>query len=220
MSRPPQHAPGCMCSSCHLSSKLFPRGPNDRIILPAIRPSTPGYRDTDPKSPRFAPPPRPQSTAPQEYPRPHRRADAPPVPPMPPMPQPRGYGSGGGGEPSRSRRSSDVRDRTPTHRPTPSYPSAPAPAPDRYTFAPPDRPATAMARPSHHRSQSHQAPPPPQQQEGPPQGDGSNGGNLEWMPPRLKWVKKKERVSHFTPPSQYQGTSFRQYVHDGVGPRN
>ncbi|KAJ7279101.1 hypothetical protein C8J57DRAFT_153994 [Mycena rebaudengoi] len=33
------HAPSCLCSSCHLSSKLFPRGPNDRIILPAIRPT-------------------------------------------------------------------------------------------------------------------------------------------------------------------------------------
>ncbi|KAJ7802455.1 hypothetical protein B0H13DRAFT_2389586 [Mycena leptocephala] len=48
---------------------------------------------------------------------------------------------------------------------------------------------------------------------------GQGQGNLEWMPPRLKWVKKKERVSHFTPPSQYQGTSFRQYVHDGVSSR-
>ncbi|KAJ7268454.1 hypothetical protein C8J57DRAFT_1228157 [Mycena rebaudengoi] len=32
------HGAGCLCSSCHLSSNLFPRGPNDIIILPPIRP--------------------------------------------------------------------------------------------------------------------------------------------------------------------------------------
>ncbi|KAJ6554902.1 hypothetical protein DFH09DRAFT_1165863 [Mycena vulgaris] len=199
MSHPP-HPPGCRCSSCHLSSKLFPRGPNDRIILPAIRPS-PGTHaeprpDPTPKSPygtdraRFAPP-RPQSTAPREY-----RQHAPPPAP-PPVPS-HGYG---GESSSSSRRSVDTHRAPPPHRPVPTHGQPP---PDRsYTFAPPDRPASAMAAPQS---------PNPQQQEAP--------GNLEWMPPRLKWVKKKERVSHFTPPSQYQGTSFRQYVHDGVSTRN
>ncbi|KAJ6584430.1 hypothetical protein B0H19DRAFT_1249401 [Mycena capillaripes] len=111
---------------------------------------------------------------------------------------PRGYG-----DPSSSstpRRSVDVqRAPPPMHRPVPTHAQ---PTPDRsYTFAPPDRPASAMAG----------APSSPNMQQG--------QGNLEWMPPRLKWVKKKERVSHFTPPSQYQGTSFRQYVHDGVSTR-
>jgi hypothetical protein len=89
------------------------------------------------------------------------------------------------------------------HRPVPMHAHA-QPTPERsYTFAPPDRPASAMAAPHSPNMQQ--------------QGQGQ--GNLEWMPPRLKWVKKKERVSHFTPPSQYQGTSFRQYVHDGVSSR-
>ncbi|KAJ7750177.1 hypothetical protein B0H14DRAFT_3896967 [Mycena olivaceomarginata] len=52
-----------------------------------------------------------------------------------------------------------------------------------YTFASPDRPASAMA-----------IAPPPHSPTG-----GQGNGNLEWMLPRLKWVKKKERVSHFTP---------------------
>ncbi|KAJ7068984.1 hypothetical protein B0H15DRAFT_138177 [Mycena belliarum] len=212
MSRPPYpphgHPPDCLCSNCHLSSKLFPRGPNDRIILPAIRP-TPGSARPDPRhvphnaptSPyggdraRFAPP-RPQSTAPREY-----RQHAPP----PPMPAPRGYAHPS--EPSSSRRSLDTHREPPLHRPVPTR--GHAPAPDRYAFPPPDRPASAMAAPIRDRE-----PEPPAQ---PPQ---EGQGNLEWMPPRLKWVKKKERVSHFTPPSQYQGTSFRQYVHDGVSTRN
>ncbi|KAJ7776779.1 hypothetical protein DFH07DRAFT_951395 [Mycena maculata] len=204
------HPPGCRCSSCHISSKLFPRGPNDRIILPAIRPGAHADPRLDqvPKSPmatdrtRLAPP-RPQSTAPHEY---RRRAQEPP-PPMPPMPTSPRYG---GGQPSSSRRSMDTDHSrkslpTPMHRPAPMYAQAPPPGPERgYRFAPPDRPASAMAAPrrpdeqrGHHRQHSEQ------------QGE----------PPRLKWVQKKERVSHFTPPSQYQGTSFRQYVHDGVSSR-
>ncbi|KAJ7465071.1 hypothetical protein FB451DRAFT_429133 [Mycena latifolia] len=202
MSRPPYppHPPGCMCSNCHLSHKLFPRGPNDRIILPAIRPGQgePAHpAQPTPKSPhgtdraRFAPP-RPQSTAPHEY-----RQHAPHPPPMPAPP--RGHG---GESSSSSRRSMDQRAPS-MHRPVPTHAQPP---PDRsYTFAPPDRPATAMAMARPHPGEAPQ-------QEAP--------GNLEWMPPRLKWVKKKERVSHFTPPSQYQGTSFRQYVHDGVSSRN
>ncbi|KAF8194292.1 hypothetical protein K438DRAFT_2017407 [Mycena galopus ATCC 62051] len=199
MSRAP-HPPGCMCSHCHLSSKLFPRGHNDRIILP--RPTNHG----EPKSPtmgddraRYAPP-RPQSTAPGEYRSRHHHE---PPPPMPPMP--RGYGEPS--SPSTSRRSMDQRAPPPmpkTHRPSPSYAQ---PTPDRsYTFAPPDRPASAMAMSSRTPAS------PTQQQPG-------NGQNIEWTAPRLKWVEKKQRVSHFTPPSQYQGTSFRQYVHDGVSTR-
>ncbi|KAJ7626633.1 hypothetical protein DFH06DRAFT_1481085 [Mycena polygramma] len=209
MSRPP-HPQGCLCSNCHLSSRLFPRGPNDRIILPAIRPS-PGSsgQEQAPKSPysgndraRLAPP-RPRSTAPHEY-QPHRHEPPPPMP-APPRGHGHGYGSGYGepSSPSTSRRSMDTPHRAapPMHRPVPTRAHA-QPTPDRnYTFAPPDRPASAMAGPSSS-----------QQQQG-------GQGNLEWMPPRLKWVKKKERVSHFTPPSQYQGTSFRQYVHDGVSTR-
>ncbi|KAK7023077.1 hypothetical protein R3P38DRAFT_2531872 [Favolaschia claudopus] len=212
MSRP-AHPPDCKCSNCHLSSKLFPRGPNDRIILPRPSPGSPGYEHT-PKSPsmdraRMAPP-RPQSTAPHEY-RPSRHAHA-HAPPMPPPP--RGYAYGDpSSSPSTSRRSLDQRAPPPMHRPVPSYPSPrpppqqyqQEPEPDRlsYTFAPPDRPASAMAGPMHHSGHNN---------------GGNNHGNLEWVPPKLKWVKKKDRVSHFTPPSQYQGTSFRQYVHDGVVP--
>ncbi|KAJ7126318.1 hypothetical protein C8R44DRAFT_980117 [Mycena epipterygia] len=33
------HLSGCLCSSCHLSSKIFPRKPSARIILPAICPT-------------------------------------------------------------------------------------------------------------------------------------------------------------------------------------
>jgi hypothetical protein len=136
---------------------------------------------------------------------------------MPPMP--RGYGAEPSG--SHGRRASVDTQRAPPRTSIPhawqriSYkylhlapmpmhrPTRAEPAYDRgQQFVPPPRPATAMAGPA----------PPQQQQDG--------AGNLEWMPPRLKWVKKKERVSHFTPPSQYQGTSFRQYVHDGVTPRN
>ncbi|KAJ6455417.1 hypothetical protein C8R45DRAFT_1222519 [Mycena sanguinolenta] len=196
MSRAP-HPPNCMCSHCHLSSKLFPRGPNDRIILPRPSPGSPGHDYTHtPKSPsmgtdrtRIAPP-RPQSTAPHEY-RPRHQE---PPPPMPPLP--RGYS--GPSSPSTSRGSLDQRAPPPMHRPVPTYAQPPQ---DRsYTFAPPDRPASAMAGPSPTAQQQAQ-------------------GNLEWMPPKLKWVKKKERVSHFTPPSQYQGMSIRQYVHDGVSTR-
>ncbi|KAJ7119873.1 hypothetical protein C8R44DRAFT_180886 [Mycena epipterygia] len=201
MSSSRSHPPGCLCSNCHLSSRLFPRGPNDRIILPAVRPTP----DNTPKSPtgndraRFAPP-RPQSTAPHEY-RPRQQ-------PPPPMPAPpRGYDD-------HSRRSMDTHNAPPMHRPVPTHANDP-----RYNFAPPDRPASAMANPSHrpqhqrHHSQ-HVPQQQPQQQQQQQQQEGAR--ELEWMPPRLKWVKKKERVSHFTPPSQFQGTSFRQYVHDGV----
>ncbi|KAJ7726514.1 hypothetical protein B0H16DRAFT_265629 [Mycena metata] len=229
---PPPHGPGCRCSSCHLSSKLFPRGPNDRIILPAIRPG-------DPQSPymggndraHFAPP-RPQSTAPHEY-RP-RHHDAPPMPMSPPMPS--RYGappSGGSG--SGSRRSLDQHAAPP---PPPGHGHAHGSGHGhRRTMstyghghgqAPPERPASAMATRS--PAMSPHAPSPRRAHATPPDASGSNGqgqgqgqgqgdaqqGNLEWMPPRLKWVKKKERVSHFTAPSQYQGTSFRQYVHEGV----
>ncbi|KAJ7868722.1 hypothetical protein B0H14DRAFT_2728652 [Mycena olivaceomarginata] len=196
------HPPGCLCSNCHLSSKLFPRTKSDRIILPAI----PGHHGHEhaPKSPTMGTdrarhaPPRPQSTAPDQY-RPRHRQQEPP-PPMPPMPH---HGYGGPSSPSTSRHSSDQRAPPPMHRPVPTYSAQPPP--DRgYAFSPPERPASAMAGP---------APTSPSMQQQPQQ------GNLEWMPPRLKWVKKKERVSHFTPPSQFQGTSFRQYVHDGVSTR-
>ncbi|KAJ7883384.1 hypothetical protein B0H13DRAFT_2046597 [Mycena leptocephala] len=194
------HPPGCLCSSCHLSSKLFPRGPNDRIILPAIRPGpgSSGHEQAQQSSkspfnmgtdrPQFAPP-RPQSTAPHEY-RPRRQEPPPPVPALP-----RGYG-----EPSSStsRGSLDTqRAPPPMHRPVPMH---------AHAQPTPERSYTAMAAPHSPNMQQ--------------QGQGQ--GNLEWMPPRLKWVKsvkKKERVSHFTPPSQYQGTSFREYVHDGVSSR-
>ncbi|KAJ7046469.1 hypothetical protein C8F04DRAFT_1227576 [Mycena alexandri] len=198
---PPPHAPGCRCSSCHLSSKLFPRGPNDRIILPAIRPG-----DPHPQGPyvggndraHFAPP-RPQSTAPHEY-RP-RHHDAPPMPMSPRYGAPPSGGSGTG-----SRRSFDQH-------------AAPPPPPGHghgheqghrhghghhrsmSAYAPPERPASAMATrspamspaPSHARAPnpSHSTPQGP-----PPDANNNNGqgqGNLEWMPPRLKWVKKKER---------------------------
>ncbi|KAJ6455074.1 hypothetical protein C8R47DRAFT_1328973 [Mycena vitilis] len=167
---------------------------------------SPQSHEQAPKSPhpgtdraRLAPP-RPRSTAPHEY-QPHRHEPPPPMP-APPRGHGHGYGSGYGepSSPSTSRRSMDTPHRAapPMHRPVPTHAHA-QPAPERnYTFAPPDRPASAMAGPSSSQQQQ---------------------GNLEWMPPRLKWVKKKERVSHFTPPSQYQGTSFRQYVHDGVSTR-
>ncbi|KAJ7505807.1 hypothetical protein B0H11DRAFT_1976280 [Mycena galericulata] len=221
MSRAP-HPPGCRCSNCHLSSKLFPRTQNDRIILPAIpgghadpaSPKSPHHMGTD--RTHFAPPPRPKSTAPHEY---RPRANHPP-PPMPPMPTSRGYG--GGDSSSSSRRSMDMPAPMPTpmHRPIPQHaqaPPMPGYGPERgHRFAPPDRPSSAMAAPRRDARQQEFAPPPQQQQQPQQQGE----GNLEWTPPRLKWVKKKERVSHFTPPSQYQGTSFRQYVHDGVSSRH
>ncbi|KAJ7644534.1 hypothetical protein FB45DRAFT_898126, partial [Roridomyces roridus] len=198
--RPP-HPPGCLCSNCHLSAKLFPRGPNDRIMLPAIRP-TPGMHDArteQPKSPtgsdraRMAPP-RPQSTAPGEY-RPRHHAP----PPMPPLPtsMPRG-----GYDPSSNPHGQQ------------HHPSARGPPPPhdagyhRFAVEPPERPATAMG--ARRRHDSLQQPPPPAREQ-PAEQQAPGEGNM-----RLKWVKKKERVSHFTPPSQYQGTSFRQYVHDGV----
>ncbi|KAJ7904850.1 hypothetical protein B0H13DRAFT_745164 [Mycena leptocephala] len=134
---------------CHLSSKLFPRGANDRIILPAIRPG-PGSSGQEQaqhssKSPfsmgtdrsQFAPP-RPQSTAPHEY-RPRRQEPPPPVPALP-----RGYG-----EPSSStsRGSLDTqRAPPPMHRPVPMHAHA-QPTPERsYTFAPPDRPRARWPR--------------------------------------------------------------------------
>ncbi|KAJ7201764.1 hypothetical protein C8J57DRAFT_1260640 [Mycena rebaudengoi] len=208
------HAPGCLCSSCHLSSKLFPRGPNDRIILPAIRPTPTsplasprpekGHKSSRSHSgidrSQFAPP-RPQSTAPREY---RQRPPDPPVPvPAMPTPAPRGYGYAAPG-PSSSSSSTPHRSAEPQRGAPPHRPVAMRPEPASYTFCPPDRPASAMAAPMR--------PQPGADSDAPP-------GNLEWMPPRLKWVKKKERVSHFTPPSQYQGTSFRQYVHDGVSSR-
>ncbi|KAJ7113500.1 hypothetical protein C8R44DRAFT_881809 [Mycena epipterygia] len=104
------HPPGCLCSSCHLTSKLFPRGPNDRIIVPAIHPTP----DNTPKSPlgndraRFALP-RLQS-APHPY-RPRQRE--PPVPSPP-----RGYDD-------HSRRSMDAHRPPFMHRPVPPHVSAP-----------------------------------------------------------------------------------------------
>ncbi|KAJ7113471.1 hypothetical protein C8R44DRAFT_232325 [Mycena epipterygia] len=90
-SRP--HPPGCLCSSCHLSSKLFPRGPNDRIIVPAIRltQANPSKSSLGNDRARIAPP-RPQS-APPEY-RPRQ-----PAPPMPFSPR---------GDVDHSRRSMDA----------------------------------------------------------------------------------------------------------------
>ncbi|KAJ7766456.1 hypothetical protein B0H14DRAFT_2633223 [Mycena olivaceomarginata] len=137
MSRPP-HPPGCLCSSCHLSSKLFPRGTNDKTILPAIHPG-PG-QDQSPKSPHLGTdrarlaPPLPKSTAPHEY-APRRHAQEPP-PPMRPMRAPPRYG-----DPSSSRRSVDAqraRPPTPMHRPMPTHAHA-------SQQLPPDRPASAMA---------------------------------------------------------------------------
>ncbi|KAJ7064094.1 hypothetical protein C8F01DRAFT_1250350 [Mycena amicta] len=187
------HPSNCRCSTCHLSAKLFPRTPNDRIILPAPGaggrrdPRAGPFMDADRDRARLAPP-RPKSTAPDQY-RPHYAHPEQP----PPMPAP--YRS------SSSRQTVDtlppmpVAAPRPTHRRTPSQPLAPRPAPaggpshagpSQYTFVPPERPASAMATSSHH------------------------------TPTQLKWVQKKERVSHFTPASQYKGTSFRQYVPEGV----
>ncbi|KAF7327034.1 hypothetical protein MKEN_00278400 [Mycena kentingensis (nom. inval.)] len=203
------HPPNCRCSSCHLSSKLFPRTSNDRIMLP---PPHPGNAPPNDRA-RYAPP-RPQSTAPGEY-RPSYHA-------QPPMP-----GSG-------SRTSFDgappppAPNQRPRHRHTPSQPAAGAHGQPHahaqhpqyghipsnasptttYTFAPPIRPASAMAMASPRQRASSSATPPAPAPGSPP--------NPEWAPTKLKWVQKKERVSHFTPPSQYQGTSFRQYVHEGV----
>ncbi|KAJ7105276.1 hypothetical protein C8R44DRAFT_806890 [Mycena epipterygia] len=108
MSSTRPHPPGCLCSSCNLASKLFPRGPNDRIILPAIR-STP---DNTSKSSgndhaRFAP------SHPQSAPHPYR-----PRQPAPSMPSPpRGYDD-------HSRRSMDAHRAPFVHRLVPTHVSA------------------------------------------------------------------------------------------------
>ncbi|KAJ7162938.1 hypothetical protein C8R46DRAFT_1281070 [Mycena filopes] len=187
----PPHGPGCMCSSCHLSSKLFPRGPNDRIILPALRPGEP-----TPKSPymggssdraRYAPP-RPQSTAPHEY---HPRQDyhnAPPMPMPAPMsprygapPPPSGHSSG-----SSSRRSLDQHAAPPPqHHPAPRH-GGHGHHRSLSTFTPPERPASAMATRSPAMAPAPHHPPPPQQQQqqqGQGQQQPGQQGNLEWMPP-------------------------------------
>ncbi|KAJ7066320.1 hypothetical protein C8F01DRAFT_697735 [Mycena amicta] len=172
------HPSNCRCSTCHLSAKLFPRTPSDRIILPA--PGL-GGRDTDRDRARVAPP-RPKSTAPDQY-RPYQAQ------PPPPMPAP--Y------RPSSSHQAPPPMPMTaprPKHPRTPSQPvdalPAPQTGPSPYTFAPPERPASAMATSSPRASAG--------------------------APTQLKWVqKKKERVSHFAPASQHQGTSFRQYVPEG-----
>ncbi|CAK5269832.1 unnamed protein product [Mycena citricolor] len=196
------HPPGCLCSHCHL--KLFPRGPGDRIILPTPGPS--------PQSPQFqhrlpaAPPARPQSTAPGEYRPSHRRGHShaygyaqeapPPVPPLP-------MASRGSGD---ARYGMEAR-------------GAPVPEPARYHQAPPIRPASAMAHHSRSRTQSTSQPSTqqPHHQPAPASSQSQTAAQQpEWTAPKLKWVQKKERVSHFTPPSQYQGTSFRQYVHEGI----
>ncbi|KAJ7113545.1 hypothetical protein C8R44DRAFT_796721 [Mycena epipterygia] len=108
MSSTRPHSPGRLFSSCHLSSKLFPRGPNDRIIVPAIRPTqaNPSKSSLGKDRARIAPP-RSQS-APPEY-RPRQ-----PAPPMPSSPC--GY--------DHSRRSMDAHHAPFIHRPVPTHVSA------------------------------------------------------------------------------------------------